>query len=85
MEIVLHGFPSVFKLIEKRIDELLEPTSKMLIAYFENQKFENPMMETFIFGALIDGISFDYVMKPDIYPIEMIKKEIIRRYCNPKV
>jgi len=76
--------PSVFKMIEKRMDKLIEPLGKMTVEYFEKHNFEYPLAETFIFGALLDGVAFDYIMKPDVYPLEMVKNEIIDRYCKPK-
>ena len=77
--------PSVFKLIEKRIEEMYEPIMKMMVNYFTSMGYENPMMESIIFGAVMDGISIDYVMKPDIYPFEEVKNDIINRYCKPKI
>lgn len=76
--------PAVFKLIEKRIEELYQPIMKMTANYFQEAGFENPLIETIIFGALMDGITMDYVMKPDLFPLEHIKKELINRYCNHK-
>lgn len=76
--------PAVFKLIEKRIEELYQPIMKMMANYFQEAGFENPLIETIIFGALIDGITMDYIMKPDLFPLEHIKKELIKRYCNHK-
>ena len=76
--------PSVFKLIEKRIEELYQPIMKMTANYFQEAGFENPLIDTIIFGALMDGITMDYVMKPDLFPLEHIKKELINRYCNHK-
>lgn len=75
---------SVFRVIEKRIDELYEPVMKLMVNYFANAGYENPFMEAVFFQSLLDGISFAYVLKPDIYPFEDIKKELIMRYCKPK-
>lgn len=74
--------PAVFKLIEKRIEMLYEPVIKMMINYFQEAGYENPLMETMLFGALLDGVSLNYVMKPDLFPIGQIKQELIKRFCN---
>lgn len=76
--------PSVFKMIEKRIEELYEPVLKMMTDYFKDAGFENPFIETILFGAVLDGVTLDYVMKPEIYPLDQIKNELIKRYCNHK-
>ncbi len=76
--------PAVFKLVEKRIEELYQPIMKMMVKYFQEAGFKNPLIETIIFGALLDGITMDYVMKPELFPLEQIKRELIERYCNHK-
>ncbi len=75
---------SVFKVIEKRINELFEPVMKLMVNYFTSAGYENPFIEAVFFQSLLDGIAFAYVLKPDIYPFEVIKKELIARYCQPK-
>ncbi len=74
--------PDVFKLIEKKIDALLGPMTKMTVEYLRKQGFEKPEIEAMIFGAALDGIALDYIMKPDIYPIDIVLEEIIARYCK---
>jgi len=76
--------PSVSKHIEKRSAELYEPSLKMMNNYFNENRFENPVLETFMFSALMDGIAFDYVMAPDKFPLDMVVKELINRYCKQK-
>jgi len=75
---------SVFKLIEKRIEELYVPLTKMTVDYFSTAGFKNPVIEAVLFGALLDGITLDYVMKPDMFPLDNIKDELIERYCRMK-
>jgi AcrR family transcriptional regulator len=75
---------TVFGLIEKRIDEILEPMNKMVTSYFKQAGFNNPQMEAILFASMLDGIAFDYVMKPDLVPIKKIEKELIKRYCCTK-
>ncbi len=76
--------PSVFKLIEKRIEDMYAPLTKMTVQYFQSLGFEDPLTEALLFGAMLDGVSMDYVMKPEIYPIDLVKKELIKRYCTKK-
>jgi len=73
---------SVFKLIEKRIEELYIPLTKMTVEYFAAAGFENPVIEAIIFGSLLDGVTMDYVMKPDMFPLDDIRDELIKRYCK---
>ncbi len=34
-----------------------------------------------IFGSMLDGISFNYLLNPDFYPLEKVKKKLIEMYC----
>lgn len=74
--------PDVFKRLEVRIKEMMEPIMKMTVAYFESMGFENPLMETMLFSALMDGIAIDYVMAPELFPIDDLLEEIVSRYCK---
>jgi AcrR family transcriptional regulator len=74
--------PEVFKHIEKKIEELYKQFYALLLPYFTKLGFENPEAEIILFGALMDGIAMDYAMKPDMFPLDMIQKEIIKKYCT---
>ncbi|NJK98867.1 MAG: hypothetical protein HC905_31685 [Bacteroidales bacterium] len=76
--------PSVYKTIEKRSKELFEPMLSTMNSYFKENRFENPQLETFIFSALMDGIAMDYIMAPDIYPLDDVVNELKNRYCKQK-
>lgn len=74
--------PSVYKIIEKRSNELYEPSVKMMNHYFQEKRFSNPTAETFIFSSIMDGIAWGYVISPDKYPLDMVVEELINRYCK---
>jgi len=79
-QIALQG--SVFKYVSEKIDQLYKPLMIILIDYFKKMGFKNPEMEVMIFMAILDGISLDYVMKPELIPLVNIEKELIERYCK---
>lgn len=76
--------PTAYALIEKRIEEMIRPLSVMTYRYFEMMGFENPAVESMLFGTMMDGIAFDYVLKPDLFPIDILADELVKRYCTPK-
>ena len=76
--------PDVFKRLEIKIKEMMEPIMKMTVAYFDSMGFKNPLMETLLFSALMDGVAIDYVMAPDLFPIDDLLEEIVSRYCKKK-
>jgi AcrR family transcriptional regulator len=42
------------------------------------------VIESLMIGALMDGITLNFIMYGEKYPLEELKKEIIKVYCTPK-
>lgn len=74
--------PEVFPLLKCKSETIIEPMMKLLAKYFQSQGVKEPTMEAMLFGALLDGISMDYVFTPDLIPIDKVKKAIIKKYCS---
>jgi len=75
--------PEIYPLVKEKIDELAQPLMNQAVSYFSRAGFENPQGETLIFAAQLDGIGFHYIMDPDEYPVEMVKKLLLERYVKP--
>jgi len=75
---------SVFDKIQKKLGKMVPQYTKMLTTYFNEQGMDNPLGEAILFGALLDGIGFNYIMSPDTYPIDDIEKLLVERYCGGK-
>jgi len=76
--------PSAFKLTQDRLSKLYEVITKMMTEYFRKMGFKNPEAETLIFVAILDGVTLDYIVAPEEYPLQTISQELIDRYCNQK-
>ncbi len=74
--------PPIFSLVKEMVDELMGPLMNMTTGYFKSKGFKDPEMESVIFGALMDGIAFQYIMNPETFPVDKIKKTLIEKYCN---
>jgi len=72
--------PTVFKLVEKKIFEMVMPYFEALEKYFHSQGYENPKAETRMFTAMLDGISLNYIMDSENFPIDAIEKRLIDFY-----
>ncbi|RLD30633.1 MAG: TetR/AcrR family transcriptional regulator [Bacteroidetes bacterium] len=72
--------PSVWKLFEARLAEIIEPFMKITIDYYAKKGVENPLLESLLISALFDGIGFHYVFNPEQYPLDDIKKLLIERF-----
>ena len=70
------------EIISQKMMEWYTPLLSMLKDYFERKNVENPEIEALLFGSLLDGIGFNYIMAPSLYPIEMVKKQLIKKYIT---
>lgn len=72
--------PEVLKLVEQKLMEVLMPLMLTLSKYFESKGLEDPMAYARFIGAVIDGVSMNYMMDPKTFPLEEIKKIIINKF-----
>lgn len=70
----------VIKLIEEELMNTLMPMIEILVKYFASKGVENPMAYARLWGAMMDGISINYVLDPGNFPIEEIKKILIEKF-----
>jgi len=68
--------PEVFKMVEPKIVEALDPLMKTAQEYFIRNKYEDPEAEMRYFAAVLDGIALHYVLDPLHFPLEGIKKKL---------
>lgn len=74
--------PSVLKMFEEDFLNTIIPIMKMLEEYFRKKGYENPELESKLFGAILDGLAFHYVIDPANFPLEEIKQTLINRYVR---
>jgi len=74
--------PSVLKMFETDFLKIISPIFKMLEEYFRRKGYKNPELESKLFGAILDGLSFHYVIDPSNFPLEKIKQTLIDRYVR---
>ncbi|MDZ7738173.1 MAG: TetR/AcrR family transcriptional regulator [Bacteroidales bacterium] len=70
----------VIALVEDRLTEVIQNYTGMLQGYFESRGCDDPHSEALLFGALLDGIGFNYISNPGLFPVEKIKKVILKKY-----
>lgn len=70
----------VIALVEDRLTEVMQNYTGMLQSYFESRGSDDPLSEALLFGALLDGIGFNSISNPELFPVEGIKKAILNKY-----
>jgi AcrR family transcriptional regulator len=72
--------PTVWKIFEKNLNDIIAPLIQMMTNYYKEKGSENPEIEAVMVGALLDGIGFNYVFNPEMYPLDEVKKMVIERF-----
>jgi len=72
----------VLALVEDRLRRLIASYFLMLTNYFESQGYEDPQIESLMFGAILDGIGFNFVTSLSDFPVDRVKEKMIKMYCK---
>jgi len=68
--------PKVMALIIDKFVVMMEPLMKILVLYFAQKGSENPIADTQMVIAMLDGICFHYILDPKHFPLDEIKKRL---------
>jgi len=74
--------PKVMELIKEEAEKMMKEVFTLTYNYFVSEGFEEPETETILFGAALDGLGFQYVLAPDVFPLQNIEKILIKKYCK---
>jgi AcrR family transcriptional regulator len=76
--------PKVHELLSEKFEELYKKMVEMLIVYYESHGVKNPEQEALLFGALLDGLAFNYIMNPNMFPIDGLIQSLKEKFCYIK-
>ncbi len=74
--------PELNKEANALLNSILAEALMVLEKIFKEMKIPNPSEESKIFASIIDGICFHYMFSKKKYPIEKMRKYIIKKYCK---
>ena len=74
--------PVVMSLYEEKMMALMPKLLQTTMTYFASKGYDDPQTEAIYLGSLLDGIAFDYVMAPEIYPLDKIKNRLLTMYTK---
>ena len=72
--------PAVMQLVQDKLMEFILPFLETLVKYYEKKGVENPMAHARLLGAVMDGVSMNYIVEPETFPVEDMKKIIIEKF-----
>lgn len=66
--------PDVLQAVQPKLMETVGPFMQIAYNYFKENNYENPEAHVRFYAAVLDGVGLHYIMDPDNFPIEEVKK-----------
>ncbi|MFO8055302.1 MAG: TetR/AcrR family transcriptional regulator [Bacteroidales bacterium] len=73
--------PQILEVITHNIPQKSENILEMLVDYFRRQGVNDPMKETVYFVSVLKGVTIQYIVSPEQYPLEDMKERILTQFC----
>lgn len=74
--------PNVMKLVEQKFMNMIQPMIERMNEFFNRQGYDKPEVWTRYIGAVLDGISLNYVIDPDNFPIDETENIVVKQICG---
>lgn len=72
--------PETFGTLKPKIDEVNRSQMTLYIEMLQELGYENPELEAYRLGAMMDGILLGFITMGDEYPLEEMKQKILEEY-----
>ncbi|MDN5200018.1 TetR/AcrR family transcriptional regulator [Fulvivirgaceae bacterium BMA10] len=69
-----------FDFVKEIVQNQIQGYLKLMEHILEKRGFENPKMEAMLLGSILDGISFQYVVVGESYPLDKVVDHVIAKY-----
>jgi hypothetical protein len=66
----------------ERMFEFTPGNQQIVVDYYRKKGAKNPQLEVMLFHVLMDGVFMNYIMAPDDFPLEEMKKMIMDKFSN---
>ncbi len=81
--------PDILEEVSNFFNDFVTQGISVIEKLFRKCKVKNPKAEAKILGAIFDGVGLHYILMPDKYPLNSVKKKLLERYseenfCNGK-
>ncbi|MCF8309200.1 MAG: TetR/AcrR family transcriptional regulator [Bacteroidales bacterium] len=74
--------PNVMKLVEEKFMDIVQPMLERTNEFFKREGYQNPEVWTRYLGAILDGISLNYVVDPNNFPLDEIENLVVKQICG---
>jgi AcrR family transcriptional regulator len=80
MYMAIFSQPAVRLILEKEIEEASKKPQEIMEHYFRKKGHKNPSAEVAFLSTLMSGMVYEYLSDPENYPLDHIKRRILRLY-----
>jgi AcrR family transcriptional regulator len=70
----------IYEMIKEYYQSVLEESMGLLLNYYKERGVDDPLAEALLFGAVMDGICLNYLINPEMFPLEDFKQKIIDKF-----
>ena len=74
--------PNVMKLVEEKFMDIIQPMIERTNEFFKREGYDKPEVWTRYIGAVLDGISLNYVVDPNNFPLDEIEDLVVKQICR---
>jgi len=74
--------PDIFSKIRDRMDTMFELFINRLRDHFRRLYSPVPELDAILLGAVMDGLTFQYILRGDKMPLDDLKKRLIAMFCR---
>jgi AcrR family transcriptional regulator len=82
MHMAIFSQPAVRIILQKEIEEASKKSLQMMEQYFRKKGYKNPSAEVAFLSTLMSGMVYEFVSDPENYPLDHIKRRILRLYTR---
>lgn len=72
--------PETFNTLKPKIDEVNRSQMTLYVEMLRELEYENPELEAYRLGAMMDGFLLGFITMGDEYPLEEMKQKILDEY-----
>ncbi len=71
--------PKVIELVKKEMFEIIGPFLISVSDYYRKAGVKRPMAQSYLLGSILDGMSLDFFIAPDEYPLNEVRDIIVEK------
>ena len=72
--------PAAIKFLEEKIPDFMDKYLNLYVNYYRKKGVNNPVAQARFLGAVLDGVSLNYILDPDSFPLEDVQELVIQKF-----